>query len=88
LLSCKYKVKDEILKKLKQASHDYSQLPAARTSDVEKQNLFKTRLNKVIRNFDNLVHGNYEDFVDNKQMNLRARIDEVFEGHSKDLEET
>lgn len=88
MLSCKYKVKDEILKKLKQASQEYNALPVARTSDVEKQNLFKARLNKVIKHFDNLVHGRYEDFTDNKNMNLRARIDEIFEEHHQELEQT
>lgn len=73
------------MKQLKSTSHEHSKLPAARSSDVEKQNLFKTRLNKVIRHFDHLVHGNYEDFTNDKQMNLRARIDEKFEKHYKEL---
>eukprot|EP00357_Protocruzia_adherens_P036460 CAMPEP_0114985458 /NCGR_PEP_ID=MMETSP0216-20121206/7870_1 /TAXON_ID=223996 /ORGANISM="Protocruzia adherens, Strain Boccale" /LENGTH=650 /DNA_ID=CAMNT_0002347761 /DNA_START=71 /DNA_END=2023 /DNA_ORIENTATION=- len=85
LLTAKEPMKLKVNEQLTKVTTQLTKLPEACKNDMEICGRFQEYMQGVHHDLNNLIDGNYCDFIDNDTMYLRSREFEVLSGHVKEM---
>ena len=81
VLDNRFNFKDQLVIKLKSQEQIVASLPDTCSNDQERQAIFKDSLSKWQRDLEELSAGKYNRAGTERQMRLRARLDELLKLH-------